>query len=450
MSSFILSKKLNSKFKLIKFQKILNKIIFLFPNFLGIIFSPLIVLFIRVIRPVVLIRYSLILSTRIGHLTENLDLYLCYKKKNLHNSDIKNYNKKIINIFYCQEAICNKFFLKMLKKEIIVFPRFILHWVEQFDSFLDQYIDSKRIHETGCYNKINPKSFISEYPPYIQRDVNGFYNEMPSNFQFTSDQIYMGEKKLKEMGVDLSKKIVCIYARDNEYLNKTYPNVDWSHHEYREFDIDLFRDTVEYLVKENYFVIRVGSLVNKELKIINENFLDYSTSGNVSDFLDIFIPYKCHFFISSSSGIDGFPSIFRKPILWPSLFPLKCIRSSRNNYMASFRHLKFKDNEKKLTMKEVIKFGLDYCYDSSELEKKNITLCKPSPEEIKMATQDMVEMLDEKKNDNINLQNLEKNFKNIFCNSKLNYKEKIPFHLKNQINFKISKTFLQTNEWWLK
>ena len=35
-----------------------------------------------------------------------------------------------------------------------------------------------------------------------------------------------------------------------------------------------------------------------------------------------------------------------------------------------------------------------------------------------MATQDMVEMLDEK-NDNINLQNLEKNFKNIFCNSKI-------------------------------
>ena len=41
-------------------------------------------------------------------------------------------------------------------------------------------------------------------------------------------------------------------------------------------------------------------------------------------------------------------------------------------------------------------------YDSSELEKK-ILLYVPSPEEIKMATQDMVEMLDEKKND-INLQ----------------------------------------------
>ena len=78
-------------------------------------------------------------------------------------------------------------------------------------------------------------------------------------------------------------------------MNKTYPNVDWSHHEYREFDIDLFRDTVEYLVKENYFVIRVGSLVNKELKIINENFLDYSTSGNVSDFLIFLFPISVIF-----------------------------------------------------------------------------------------------------------------------------------------------------------
>jgi putative glycosyltransferase (TIGR04372 family) len=213
---------------------------------------------------------------------------------------------------------------------------------------------------------------------------------------------------------------------------------------------------VEYLVKKNYFVIRVGSLVNKELKIINENFLDYSTSGNVSDFLDVFIPYKCHFFISSSSGIDGLPSIFRKPILWPSLFPLKCIRSSKNNYMASFRHLKFKNNEKKLTMKDVIKLGLDYCYNSNELEKKNITLCEPSSQDIKMVTQDMVEMLDENENENenennnINLQNLENNFKNIFSNSELNYKEKIPYHRKNQINFKVSKKFLQTNTWWLK
>ena len=75
-------------------------------------------------------------------------------------------------------------------------PRFILHWVEQFDSFLDQYIDSKRIHETGCYNKINPKSFISEYPPYIQRDVTTFIMKCRQIFNLFQTK-YIWEKKIK-------------------------------------------------------------------------------------------------------------------------------------------------------------------------------------------------------------------------------------------------------------
>ena len=337
----------------------------------------------------------------------------------------------------------------MLKKEIIVLPRFIFHWVEQFDTFLDKFFDSKRIHETGCYKKNDPKSFHSEFPPYIQRDINGFYNEMPSNFKFTDNEIFLGEKKLKQLGVDLNKKIVCIYARDNEYLNKTYPNIDWSLHNYRYVDIDLFKEAVEYLTENNYFVIRVGSVVNKELKIINQNFLDYSTSGEVSDFLDVFIPFKCHFFISTSSGIDGFPSIFRKPILWPSLFPLKDIKSSSKNCMASFRHLKFKNTGQKLTMKNVINLGLDFCYNIEELEKKNIVICELDPQEIKIATQDMVEMLNENSDYYEGSHSLEKTFKNIFCNSELTYKGKMPFHKKNQINFKISKKFLEMNKWWL-
>ena len=44
---------------------------------------------------------------------------------------------------------------------------------------------------------------------------------------------------------------------------------------------------------------------------------------------------------------------------------------------------------------------------------------------------------------------LKKTFKNIFCNSELTYKGKMPFHKKNQINFKISKKFLEMNKWWL-
>ena len=42
--------------------------------------------------------------------------------------------------------------------------------------------------------------------------------------------------------------------------------------------------------------------------------------------------------------------------------------------MASFRHLKFKNTGQKLTMKNVINLGLDFCYNIEELEK-NIVIC---------------------------------------------------------------------------
>ena len=82
--------------KLIFFQtkRVFRKFLFLIPNLIGIFFSPLFVLLIRVIRPIILVRYALILTTRIGHFTENLDLYLSFKEYNLHNSDLKNYKKK--------------------------------------------------------------------------------------------------------------------------------------------------------------------------------------------------------------------------------------------------------------------------------------------------------------------------------------------------------------------
>ena len=54
------------------------------------------------------------------------------------------------------------------------------YWVEQFDSYLDKYFNSERIHEIGCYKKSDPKSFHSNYPPYIQRDTEGLYNDIDS------------------------------------------------------------------------------------------------------------------------------------------------------------------------------------------------------------------------------------------------------------------------------
>ena len=101
-------------------------------------------------------------------------------------------------------------------------------------------------------------------------------------------------------------------------------------------------------------MIRVGSIAAKESTIIDENFLDYPFCNFKSDLLDLYIAHKCSLLISTSSGLDNIYSSFRKPILWPSLFPIKDIKSSSDSYMASFRHLE-REDKTKLTFKKFTK-----------------------------------------------------------------------------------------------
>ena len=120
--------------------------------------------------------------------------------------------------------------------------------------------------------------------------------------------------------------------------------------------------------------------------------------------MDLYIAYKSYLLISSSSGIDDIYQSFRKPILWPILFPIKDIRSSNKFYMSGFRHLQDKSGNK-LTFKEILKLNLDYCYNEALLRKENLHLYEPDEQEILDITKDMLKLL----NNNYVLTQNEKN-----------------------------------------
>ena len=426
-----------------KIKRIIKKLLFVIPNLIGIILAPFLIIFIRSFKPIILIRYALIQSSRVGHFIGNIDTYLSYKFKGMQDNDLEK-KFKIIHIFYLQEDVCNKEILKKIRKKLIILPRFILHWVEQFDVLLDRFIKSNRIHEIGCFDSDGGKmTHFSNNVPYIERDFNGYYKDN-QNF-FLVKEVDKGDKILKEIGVEKDKKVVCIYARDAAYLNQVYSDNDWSRHNYRNFDIENFNDTISYLIDRDYFVIRAGSLAEKKSKLINKNFLDYPFSDIQSDFFDIYIANRCNFLISTSSGIDDIFQAFRKPILWPLLFPIKDIKSSCHYHMAGFRHLENK-NKRKLTFKEILDQGLEYCYKSSLLEKNNLYLSKPNTIDLMETTKDMIDYLNNRYELNEREKYLKERFFKIFENSS-HFCEKQRFHKK--INFQVSRYFLNNNEWWL-
>jgi putative glycosyltransferase (TIGR04372 family) len=63
----------------------------------------------------------------------------------------------------------------------------------------------------------------------------------------------------------------------------------------------------------NYIGIRVGNKTLDKINFNNKTVFDYSNSKYCSDFLDIFLAFKCDFYCGGDAGIQQLPSLFRKP-----------------------------------------------------------------------------------------------------------------------------------------
>ena len=92
---------------------------------LAILTSPLQLiafLIIRILKPFIIIRIGWINSTRIGHMAGNMELFFILKDILDQNSSFR-----YLDVWCCtQEYVCNEQLLRMLKRKILIFPRWSL------------------------------------------------------------------------------------------------------------------------------------------------------------------------------------------------------------------------------------------------------------------------------------------------------------------------------------
>tara|TARA_B100001769_G_C22092190_1_gene589112 strand:- start:107 stop:1438 length:1332 start_codon:yes stop_codon:yes gene_type:complete len=442
MVNFYLILEKNIYLKTLMYKIFIKKRQKVYEYLLATIFFPLSIIFviaIRVIRPFFLIRYAYIISTRIGHLTENLDFYLCAKKEKIFSP-----NQKYLDIFYLNTYVCNKFFLKLLKKKIIIFPRFIMHPVDKINRFFDKFIDSEDVHTIGRYKKnltLTPK------PPWLNRDIYSFLRNHEPQFNFTFNEIEKGYSILNEMGINKSDKYVCLYSRDSKYLKTAYPSTNWSHHDHRDIDINHFIPSTKFLIDKGYKVVRIGNVVEKKMDFINKNFIDYPLTKYVQDFMDIFLQAKCSFTITTMSGIDNITSTFRKKLVFPCVCPIMDTKSSTEKHLVGYRHLIDKKTMKKLTLKEIIEKKLGYIFQDHE-KIENIGLEEINPENLKEIVEEMVLRENNDYIETDTSKELEKNFFLLFKKFPKSNPIEGLWHPED-IKFKISHSFLYKNQWWL-
>lgn len=324
-----------------------------------------VVIIIRIIGPIFLIRWNGALASRIGTFAANLELYLCEK-----DSGINVPKQRYCDIFFPEYIpICNNQLLLMWKRVLRIWPRFIFYPIK-------------------VVNKIIPGGDAHEFSTSCNdRDFYNLYDQSLPHLFFTEDEEERGAQGLLNLGIPIENKFVCLMVRDSAYL----PELNY--HSYRDGDINKYILAAEELTRRGYYVIRMGAAVNQKLESKNPKIIDYATNGHRSDFMDIYLGAKCTFCVSTSTGFDAVPTIFRRPNVFITV-PVGYIYTFSKNFLSITKHhISIKDGHE-LSLDEIFDHNVAYALSTDIFTDNGVRLVENSPEEIR----DLVIEMDERIN----------------------------------------------------
>ena len=322
------------------------------------------VFIIRIISSFFLIRFQGMLATRIGHLAGNIELYLCEQ-----NAGINVPNQKHFDIFFVQHRpICNFQIFLMWKRILNIYPHYMMYPL----MIVNRLIPGGSEHEIGISQR--------------DRDIHNLYDKYPSHLEFTEQEESFGSGELVRLGIPPKSKFICLTVRDSAYLeNLTY-------HSYRDGSIDNYVLAAEELANRGYYVIRMGAKVIDKMPSEHKRVIDYASNGMRTDFMDVYLGAKCLFCISTSTGFDAIPTIFRKPIVF-STVPVAFIYTFSVNFLSIFKHhISLEDNQE-LTLSEIFAKNLGYALASKDYEDSKVSLSENTPEEIRDLSIEMLERI---------------------------------------------------------
>ena len=335
----------------------------LFLLILLIFYSPFILIII-LIRPFVKIRFFPLITNRIGHLAEDLNLILSKKKRE---------NNFTIDIAYLKyDYICNNsFYDEFVKRKFLVLPKFVIEpfykiffILSSKHVFFENFLTHKRISKKSGWEN---------------------FNENDVNFHLSNKLIEKGNQFLEKKKINPSK-IVCINIWNANHLKDT----DWSHHSHRNGNFYNYLLAINYLIAEGYTVIKVGRSNNK-ININNKNFIDCSYNIN-EDYLDLFFINICKFYISNSTGLDHLAFAFNKPMLINTP-TINDYFTERKNIIYLLRPYFSKIEKKELNIDQIINKKLSFKLKSNFFKEQDVEIIDNSPEQILFACKDLLYLI---------------------------------------------------------
>ena len=354
----------------------------LLSKFLLAIPAALCVLVIRIIRPFVVIRLGKIMIWRLG-CTYQVDWYLSQCSRGM-------YGNGYFDIFYFvthKGIICNQQLLKMWERTLRVFP------FREFAAMVDRIQRLLPGYEPHIIPLITTYQLQKEFINNTNDDLECILTCKEPNICFTREEERLGAKALREMGIPEGNPFVCFHARDSAFLDSLHPEETWNYHDYRDSNIHHYVLSVEKLIEQGFYAVRMGAVVKEKLIIDHPAIIDYAANGTRTDFLDVYLSAKCKFFIGSDAGITTMPEFFRRPAVYVNWTLISRISPWVLNGLFIFKKFYLRQKNRFLTFAEAMDLEFGEVGTKEYLNQKGIELIENTPEEIMGAVNEMEQRL---------------------------------------------------------
>ena len=334
-----------------------------------IILGLIIAIAIRVAFPFRIYKFGRLPSHEIGHYASNVEIHLCEKDAKIHGD-----SQKIVDIWYRNpdHAVANNQ-LDMMWSRVIKIS----------NSPITRYADAISRRLPG-----GSKFSISHH----DRDAYGLYGKMQPHIQFSNSETKQGEDFLNSVRTTPSQKFVCIAVRDSSYKRDQFANRDIAKDDYRNNNISSFYHVAGRLVSDGYLVFRMGAKVERPFEVDMPGVFDYASNGMRTDFLDIFLSANCEIFISTVLGIDSIPEIFRVPRVLTNYIPIANFGKYGPQDLIIPKQYWIENESRFMSFSEVVasKDALGSCTSSYEYQRAGLKLIENTPQEITLATQEVL------------------------------------------------------------
>jgi putative glycosyltransferase (TIGR04372 family) len=181
------------------------------------------------------------------------------------------------------------------------------------------------------------------------------------------------------------ERFVCLHAREANFRKNKE-----GRHSYRNVEIARFDLAIAELLALGYSVIRMGSPLSTPLPVARPGLIDYAHLPTRSPSLDLALGGSCALCVSTGSGFDNIPLVFRRPMLYVELAPWAHLVLFTRRAIARPRRLIDATTGETLSISHALQRGVFAAQHTTTFLNADVHVAPASPDELASAVREAV------------------------------------------------------------